>query len=40
MVMFYMLDPAASNPLACGGDELLVSDPTGEAFDSCKSSSK
>jgi len=40
MVIFYTLDPAATSPLSCGGDEILVSDPKGEAFESCKASSK
>ena len=40
LIVFYSIDPVATSPVSCGGETLLISNPTGPAFDKCEVSSK
>ena len=40
MIIFYSLDSGASNPVSCGGETILISNPTSPAYQSCETSSK
>lgn len=40
LIVFYSMDPAASSPISCGGETVLLSDPSGPVFQKCDVSSK
>ena len=40
LILFYSLDSAASSPISCGGETILLSSKTSPAYDKCEVSSK